>query len=78
MLKLRVITAVLLLAVLAPVFIRNRPVARTLLAQTAMNTVAGGVVLVMGLVVFGNDGKMATYAALVLATGTAQFLGMRR
>jgi hypothetical protein len=31
---------------------------------------AGVVVLVAGLALFGRDGKMATYAALVLAQGT--------
>ncbi|MDT8992390.1 hypothetical protein RQP54_16070 [Curvibacter sp. APW13] len=67
-----------LLAVLAPWFASNRPGARKILVQAAINAVAGGSVLVVGLVVFGNDGKMATYAALVLAIGTAQVLGMRR
>lgn len=32
---------------------------------------AGVVVLVAGLVVFGRDGKMATYAALVVASALA-------
>ncbi|MGV3727365.1 hypothetical protein [Hydrogenophaga sp.] len=32
--------------------------------------VAGVVVLLAGLLVFGRDGKMATYAALVLVQGT--------
>lgn len=32
---------------------------------------AGGVALVGGLVLFGHDGKMATYAALVLAAAVA-------
>ncbi|WP_302172521.1 hypothetical protein [uncultured Hydrogenophaga sp.] len=31
----------------------------------------GVVVLLAGLLVFGRDGKMLTYAALVLAQGTA-------
>jgi len=31
-------------------------------------------VLVAGLVLFGNDGKMATYAALVLAAATCQWI----
>lgn len=66
------------LAVAAPVFARKRMVARTIIVQTAINSVAGLLVLVAGLVLFGNDGKMATYAALVLATGTAQWWGLRR
>ncbi len=34
-------------------------------------SLAGVVVLIGGLVVFGRDGKMATYAALVVATALA-------
>ena len=67
-----------LLAFFVPLFFGKRPVARDFIAQAAMNFVAGLLVLVAGLVAFGNDGKMATYIALVLAMGTAQFLGVRR
>lgn len=42
--------------------------------QFAINSVIGAAVLVGGLVLFGRDGKMATYAALVLAQGTTQWL----
>jgi hypothetical protein len=35
---------------------------------------AGMVVLLGGLVVFGRDGKMATYAALVVATAAALWM----
>ena len=35
---------------------------------------AGMVVLIGGLVVFGRDGKMATYAALVVATAVALWI----
>lgn len=66
------------LAVLTPVFARKRASARTVIAQTAINSIAGVAMLVAGLLVFGNDGKMATYGALVLATGTAQWWGLRR
>jgi hypothetical protein len=39
---------------------------------------AGMVVTLAGLVVFGQDGRMATYAALVLAcAGTLWFNGLR-
>lgn len=68
----------LVLAVLAPVFSGNLAVARILLTQAAINFVVGVLALVAGLVLFGNDGKMATYGALVLATGTAQWWGLRR
>jgi hypothetical protein len=66
------------LAVLSPIYAKNRPLARMLLAQAAINSIAGILVLLAGMVVFGNDGKMATYGALVLATGTAQWWGLRR
>ena len=38
--------------------------------QLSMLWVAGTVVLLVGLVYFGRDGKIATYAALVVAQGT--------
>ncbi len=41
--------------------------------QAGVVFAAGLAALVGGLVVFGRDGKMATYAALVLAAATAQW-----
>lgn len=47
--------------------------------EAFMLVVAGIVVLLAGLVYFGRDGKMATYAALVLVQGTlAWWLHRRR
>ena len=46
-------------------------------AATAINFVAGVAVLGAGLWYFGRDGKMATYAALVLAVASAQWLAGR-
>lgn len=40
------------------------------LAQFGLLFAAGVVVLVVGLVVFGRDGRMTTYAALVLVQGS--------
>ena len=51
------------------------------LAQIAINFAASALVLLAGLWFFGHDGKMATYAALVLASATVQawmLLGARR
>lgn len=51
------------------------------LAQSAINFVAGLVVLTAGLWFFGRDGKMATYAALVLVLASTQWVmesGWRR
>nr|WP_315464306.1 hypothetical protein [uncultured Rhodoferax sp.] len=68
----------LLLALLAPFIYKKVPVARSLHAQTAINFVAGLAALVGGLVFFGRDGKMATYAAMVLACAASQWWAMRR
>lgn len=48
--------------------------------HAAINSVAGVLVLVAGLWFYGVDGKMATYAALVFAVATCQWLcgGARR
>ena len=45
--------------------------------QFATNFTIGVLTLVAGLWHFGVDGKMATYAALVLAIATTQWLGGR-
>ena len=43
-------------------------------ASLLANSVTGVLVLAAGLWWFGRDGKMATYAALVVAVATAQWL----
>ena len=43
------------------------------LAQVAINLIAGLTVLTAGLWLFGRDGKMATYAALVLVLASTQW-----
>ena len=43
----------------------------------AINFLAGLAALGLGLWYFGRDGKMASYAAMVLAVATAQWLGGR-
>jgi hypothetical protein len=45
--------------------------------RLAINCAAGLVALAAGLWYFGRDGKMATYAFLVLAVATAQWLTAR-
>ena len=50
---------------------------RTLAAMVldaGINALLGIVVLAMGLVLSGQDGRMMTYAALVLALGSCQWL----
>lgn len=43
-----------------------------IIAQAAINFAVGAVVLVVGLWLFGRDGKIATYAALVFVCATSQ------
>lgn len=52
---------------------RKVAIKRSLKAQVAITTLACLAVLITGLVVFGNDGKMATYAGVVLAAGLCQW-----
>ena len=62
-----------LLALVAPLFYKKRPKAPALYAQAAINVVAGSVVLLLGLWYFGNDGKMATYGAMLVVCATVEF-----
>ncbi|MDN6883615.1 hypothetical protein QMO14_08410 [Variovorax sp. CAN2819] len=45
--------------------------------QWTLTFAAGVAVLAAGLAVFGRDGAMATYAALVVVCGAVQWLAMR-
>lgn len=47
--------------------------ARMMYIKTAINCVAGFVALALGLWFFGRDGKMASYAALVLTCACSQW-----
>ena len=67
----------LLLALLFRLAMHRRSVAVSLWTQVAVTFVAGLVVLVAGLVYFGHDGRIATYAALVAVCGTAQWWLLR-
>lgn len=63
----------LLLPLMSRLFIKKRPVAKSLPAQVAIHFVVGSLVLGVGLVIFGQDGKMLTYLALVLLGATSQW-----
>jgi hypothetical protein len=65
----------LVLAVAAPVFMPKRPGAPGIRAQAAINFIAGVLALVLGLWFFGRDGKMASYAAMLVACCLGQWLG---
>lgn len=61
-----------LVAMVGQIFKRKMPGARVLHAQAAINCVAGALALGGGLWFFGHDGKMASYAAMVLAIASSQ------
>ena len=62
---------------LGRIFMSKPPSAPVWWLQAALNLVVGVMVLVAGMVFFGRDGKMATYAALVLAIASSQWLLLR-
>ena len=68
----------LLLVLLSRIFSRfltsKRPLAQSIWVQAAIIFIVNTIVLVAGLVFFGNDGKMATYAAMVLAAAVCQWV----
>ena len=53
------------------------PMARSFIGQIAIIFIVNVGVLVTGLVVLGHDGKMLTYAAMVLAAAVCQLLMLR-
>lgn len=63
-----------LCAILGRFAMRRSPKAPGWWAQGAINFVVGVAVLAAGLLVFGRDGIMATYVALVVACATSQWL----
>jgi hypothetical protein len=64
----------LLLPLASRIFFKKRAAAQVIRGQVALIFVVGALVLLIGLVVFGHDGKMLTYLALVLAGASAQWL----
>jgi hypothetical protein len=58
----------------ARLFVKKSGVALAWWAQAAINFAVGCAVLFAGLVLFGRDGKMATYAALVLSCTSCQWV----
>jgi len=63
-----------LVALAARVLLPRRPASLPWWGQAAINSIVGVGVLGAGLWHFGVDGKMATYAALVLATASCQWV----
>jgi hypothetical protein len=78
---LNFIAPALFIAVLMPlaarIFMKKKSAALAWRTQAAINFVVGLLLLTAGLWFFGQDGKMATYAALVLGCATSQALMLR-
>ncbi len=71
----------LLMPLASRLVLRQHRVARGYWLQAAVVAACGALALAGGLVFFGRDGKMASYAALVLAAASAQWVlagGWRR
>lgn len=68
----------LLLVLLSRVFSRfstsKKPLTQSIYAQAALIFIVNVLVLAAGLVFFGNDGKVSTYAAMVLAAALCQWV----
>ena len=71
------VAVALLAALAAHVLMPRRPASYPWWGQAAINSVVGVLVLGAGLWHFGVDGKMATYAALVLAVASCQWMLIR-
>lgn len=72
--------ALLLVALvrLFPGFFRSkRPLAHTWWAQSAIVFIVSVLLMLIGLVVFGRDGKIASYALLAVGAATCQWLLLR-
>ena len=52
----------------------KRPLAQSIFAQAATIFIVNVLVLMIGLIVFGNDGKMLTYAGTVVCSALCQWV----
>jgi hypothetical protein len=66
------------LALIGPIFYRKKPAAPGYIAQTAINFIAGAVAMGVGLIVFGRDAKMASYAAMLAMSALSQAWALRQ
>ncbi|MEY4882464.1 MAG: hypothetical protein RIS34_318 [Pseudomonadota bacterium] len=64
----------LLVGLCARFVMPNRGLAPVSIARIAINFIACLAVLLLGLWFFGRDGKMATYAVMVLVSATCQWV----
>ncbi|MCM2252628.1 MAG: hypothetical protein NDJ19_09755 [Ramlibacter sp.] len=66
-----------LIALAGALVVPRRSAARSWRAQALINSVVGVLALAAGLWLFGVDGKMASYAALVVAVASGQWASSR-
>jgi hypothetical protein len=71
------VAVTLLVALAARILWPGTPVGDSWWVPIALNFIAGSAVLYAGLWFWGRDGKMATYAALVVVVATGQWVGSR-
>lgn len=62
-----------LLAAMAPLLMKKARSHHSWLTQSGINAASGLLALLVGLVFFGRDGKMLTYAAMVMACASSQW-----
>jgi len=67
----------LLLPLVARWLWKKSPAAPSWRRQSAINLAVAVAVLLLGLLVFGRDGKMLTYTAVALLCATSQWLMLR-
>ncbi len=67
----------LLMPLIARIFIRKKVVRLTWYAQVAIHLIVCLVGLGLGFLLYGNDGKMLTYLALVTLSATCQWVMLR-
>ena len=68
---------ILMSAVFGRLFKSKRPVAQVGWTQAAIIFIVNLLILAIGLVLFGNDAKMATYAAMVVGAGVCRWVLVR-
>jgi hypothetical protein len=63
-----------MITLLGRFFKQNKPLAGGFIARAAINFIVCLAVLLIGLILTGRDGKMFTYLAMIVASGTVQWL----
>ena len=67
----------LLVTLFAFIFMRKQSIAGGLIRSVAINFCVGCSILIVGLLFFGRDGKMSTYAAMALFCASSQWVLQR-